>query len=102
MNVNLIDILLKLDIHKMDVWLGLRNPILNMNCSDQTCEGLLTWEDGSDFIYEESFMGDLNITSDGIVSICHFFSQSSLTIELADCSEQKLGGCQTDIQCPGR
>ena len=88
-----------LDLHGQDVWLGLSSSS-STPCSGPSCEGVLEWADGSPFIYEFSWMGDLNIHSLDAAQ-CFYFSKTTHQVEEGDCNMQKIGVCQSDHLCPG-
>ena len=90
------------DLYKTDVWLGLENINGAGSCQGANCEGFLKWSDGRDFVYHAQVMDGLQIQSNGASNQCHYFSQATFTVELADCSLLKLGVCQSDLQCPGK
>ena len=85
------------------VWLGLNNPN-TVACSNLQCQGILKWDDGSDFIYNSSWLEKpLTVQDSGNSNSdnCFYLEKDTLLIVQGDCDMELVTVCQSNQRCPG-
>lgn len=93
-------------MYDSDVWIGLTNPS-GTPCEGELCQGVLKWDDGSDFLYNSNWISSrilLGIRDDGSGSCFYLSLTTGVTdIRQADCNQgEAFVLCQSNQRCPGK